>query len=96
MLNEILHFMQYQELSLSSQFPKLPLYTSIKYSDTTQDTFLTWICDVLLTQLKSVPPVTYEYIGVSLEFRPIPILGEDVSLIGSTGYPCNHQYTCFL
>ncbi len=33
--------------------------------------------------------------GVSLECRPIQILGEDICLIDSTQYPLDHQYTGF-
>ncbi len=60
------------------------------------DTLLTWMCDVLLTQLHSVPPVKTLVHCWTVNCRPIQILGKDVCLIDSTQYPLDHQYTGFL
>jgi hypothetical protein len=70
------------------------LYTYLDYNDMVHDTLHTWMCDILLTQLSSVPLMKAP--GVSLKCRPVQILGVDVCLIDSIRYPLDHQYTGFL
>ncbi len=55
-LNGSIHLTVCLSLTTGTYLPH-SLHTHLEYIDTAHDTLLTWLCDVLLTQSSSVPPV---------------------------------------
>ncbi len=94
--NKILHLRASPGVEFVISNPKTcSSYTCIQYSDITCNTLLRY-SDMCRVADSIIVSSSYDDIGVSLECRPFQILGEDVSLVGRAGYPCDHQYSCFL